>query len=108
MLFSHYPLLLFPAYAAPLVSVQFIQELASRVRQAKAVGVYALEKGMHTEQHLGSIQAQMTGAIHFKTEKQKTLLSVEGICDTQTRNWVDYRHTNKALMIGAFSLERIR
>jgi hypothetical protein len=50
----------------------------------------------------------MTGAIHFKTEKQKTLLSVEGVCDAQTRNWVDYRHTNKALMIGAFSLERIR
>jgi KaiC/GvpD/RAD55 family RecA-like ATPase len=89
-------------------SVQFIQELSSRVRQSRAVAVFALEKGMHTEQHLGSIQAQMTGAVHFKTEKQKTLLSVEGICDTQTRNWVDYRHTNKALMIGAFSLERIR
>ncbi len=89
-------------------AVQFVQELSSKVRQSHAVAAYALERGMHTDQQLGSIQTQMTGAIHFKTEKQKTLLSVEGICDAQTRNWVDYRHTNKALMIGAFSLERIR
>ena len=89
-------------------SLQFVQEMSSRVRQARSVAVYAVERGMHTDQQLGSLQAQMTGAIHFKTEKQKTLLSVEGVCDAQTRTWVDYRHTNKALMIGAFSLERIR
>ncbi|MDQ1371909.1 MAG: ATPase protein [Candidatus Thermoplasmatota archaeon] len=89
-------------------TVQFVQELSSKVRQAHSVAVYAVERGMHTDQQLGSIQAQMTGAVHFKTEKQKTLLSVEGVCDAQTRNWVDYRHTNKSLMIGAFSLERIR
>ncbi|MEW5748893.1 MAG: ATPase domain-containing protein [Candidatus Thermoplasmatota archaeon] len=89
-------------------AVQFVQELSSKVRQARSVAAYAIERGMHTDQQLGSIQAQMTGAIHFKTEKQKTLISVEGVCDAQTRNWIDYRHTNKALMIGAFSLERIR
>ena len=89
-------------------ALQFVQEMSSRVRQARSVAVYAVERGMHTDQQLGSLQAQMTGAIHFKTEKQKTLLSVEGVCDAQTRTWVDYRHTNKALMIGAFSLERIR
>jgi len=50
----------------------------------------------------------MTGAVLFKTDKQKTLLSVQGVGDAQTRDWVDYRHTNKAIMIGAFSLERIR
>lgn len=89
-------------------SLQFIQEMTSKVRRARSVAAYAVEKGMHTDQQLGLIQAQMTGAIHFKTEKQKTLLSVEGVCDAQTRDWVDYKHTNKALVIGAFSLERIR
>jgi hypothetical protein len=63
---------------------------------------------MHTEQQLESIQHQMTGALMFKTEKQKTMLCVQGVTDAQTRDWVDYRHTNKALMVGAFSLERIR
>ena len=28
--------------------------------------------------------------------------------DAQTRDWIEYKHSNKALMIGAFSLERIR
>jgi KaiC/GvpD/RAD55 family RecA-like ATPase len=87
---------------------QFVQNLAGRMKQAKAISLYAVEKGMHTEQQLESIQHHMSGAIQFKTEKQKTLLSVQGICDVQTREWIQYRHTNKAVMIGAFSLERIR
>jgi KaiC/GvpD/RAD55 family RecA-like ATPase len=86
----------------------FIQTMAAKMRQTKAVGVYALERGMHTEQQLESIQHQMTGAVLFKTETKKTMLSVHGVCDVQTRDWIDYKHTNKAVMIGAFSLERIR
>ncbi len=87
---------------------QFVQTLAGRMKQANAVSVYAVERGMHTEQQLESIQTNMSGAVQFKTDKQKTLLSVQGIGDAQTRAWVEYRHTNKAIMIGAFSLERIR
>ncbi len=90
------------------IGFQFVQSLVGRIKQARAVSAFAVERGMHTEQQLEAIQHHMTGAIQFKTEKQKTLLSVQGVCDAQTRAWVDYRHTNKALMIGAFSLERIR
>jgi KaiC/GvpD/RAD55 family RecA-like ATPase len=86
----------------------FIQTIAAKLRQTKAVGVYAVERGMHTEQQLESIQHQMTGAVLFRTEKKKNQVSVHGVCDVQTRDWIDYRHTNKAIMIGAFSLERIR
>jgi len=89
-------------------SFQFVQGLAGRIRQARGVAVYAIERGMHTEQQLESIQHQMTGAVMFKTDKQKTMLSVQGVTDAQTRDWVEYRHTNKAIMMGAFSLERIR
>jgi KaiC/GvpD/RAD55 family RecA-like ATPase len=87
---------------------KFIQKFVGMIRQANAIGVYALEKGMHTDQQLESIQHQMTGAVQFKSEKQKTLLSVQGIGEAQTRDWIEYRHTNKAIMVGAFSLERIR
>ncbi len=89
-------------------SFQFVQSFAGRVKQANAVSLFAVERGMHTEQQLESIQHHMTGAIQFKTDKQKTLMSVQGIGDVQTRDWIEYKHTNKALMIGAFSLERIR
>ena len=87
---------------------KFVRTFAGKVRQANAIGAYALERGMHTEQQLESLQHLMTGSVQFKTEKQKTLLSVQGICDAQTRDWIQYRHSNKAIMIGAFSLERIR
>jgi len=87
---------------------KFVQKFAGMIRQANAIGVYALERGMHTEQQLESIQHQMTGAVQFKSEKQKTLLSVQGIGEAQTRDWIEYRHSNKAIMVGAFSLERIR
>jgi hypothetical protein len=50
----------------------------------------------------------MTGGLLFKTDKQKTLVSVQGITDTLTRDWIEYKYSNKAIMIGAFSLERIR
>ena len=87
---------------------QFVQTIAGRTKQGGGIGVYAVERGMHTEQQLESIQHHMSGAIQFKSDKGKTLLSVQGIGDAQTREWVEYKHTNKALMVGAFSLERIR
>ncbi len=86
----------------------YVQSLVGRAKLAQAISVFAVDRGMHTEQQLESIQHLMSGAIQFKTERQKTLLSVQGITDAQTRAWVEYKHTNKALMIGAFSLERIR
>jgi len=87
---------------------QFVQTVAAKVKQAKAVSLFAIERGMHTEQQLESVQHLMTGSVQFKTDMHKTLLSVQGIGEAQTRDWVEYKHTTKALMIGAFSLERIR
>jgi len=96
------------AQTADKAAFQFVQSLAGRMKLARAVCVYALERGMHTEQQIESIQHLMTGAVQFKTDKQKTLLSIQGVSDVQTRDWIEYRHTNKALIVGAFSLERIR
>ena len=87
---------------------QFVQIIAAKVKAAKAVSLFAIERGMHTEQQLESVQHLMTGSVQFKTDKQKTLLSIQGIGEAQTRDWIEYKHTSKALMIGAFSLERIR
>jgi len=75
----------------------FVQSLVGRAKLAQAISVFALDRGMHTEQQLESIQHLMSGAIQFKTERQKTLLSVQGITDAQTRTWVEYKHTNKAI-----------
>src|SRR6266571_4851667 len=76
-------------------AMSFVQRLVNRLRQTKAVSVIALE-------HM------VDGAIHFKSDKQKMALQVVGLGEVQTHDWVPYKFTNKALMIGSFQLERIR
>ncbi len=85
-----------------------MQKLVNRLRQTKAVAAYALERGMHTDQQVESLEHFVDGAIHFKSEKQKTMLQVIGLGESQTRDWVPYKHSNKAVLIGSFQLERIR
>src|SRR2546426_459065 len=89
-------------------AMNFVQKLVNRLRQTKAVAAYALERGMHTDQQVESLEHLLDGAIQFKSDKQKTMLQVVGLGESQTRDWVPYKHTNKAIMIGSFQLERIR
>jgi len=89
-------------------AMNFFQRLVNRLRQTKVVSLMALERGMHTDQTLEALEHMVDGAIHFKSEKQKTMLQVAGLGEVQTNDWVPYKFTNKALMIGSFQLERIR
>lgn len=89
-------------------ALNFIQRVVNRLRQTKAVAAYALERGMHNDQTVEALEHMVDCAIHFKSEKQKTVLQVVGLSEVQTRDWVPYKFTNKALMIGSFQLERIR
>ena len=89
-------------------AIGFVQRFVNRLRQSKCVAAFAIERGMHTDQQIESLQQLMDGALHFKQDKSKTLMSVVGIGEVQSRDWVPYKFTNKALMIGSFQLERIR
>jgi len=89
-------------------STKFVQTMARSIRELGSVGIFALEKGMHSEHQIESLQHLMDGAFMIKVEKQKTYLSVVGVGEVQTRDWIEFKHTNAALIIGALSLERIR
>jgi KaiC/GvpD/RAD55 family RecA-like ATPase len=89
-------------------STKFIQAIARSIRDLASSAMFALERGMHTEQQIESIQHLMDGALMVKLDKQKTYLSVLGIGEAQTRDWIEFKHTSAGLIIGAFSLERIR
>src|SRR5213596_1432951 len=89
-------------------AMNFFQRLVNRLRQTKAVSAIALERGMHNDQTLEAMEHMVDGAIHFKSDKQKTQLQVVGLGEVQTHDWVPYKFTNKAIMIGSFQLERIR
>ncbi len=89
-------------------ALNFFQRLVNRLRQTKVVSLFALERGMHSDQTIEALEHMVDGALHFRQDKQKTLLQVAGLSEVQTRDWVPYKFTNKALMIGSFQLERIR
>jgi KaiC/GvpD/RAD55 family RecA-like ATPase len=86
----------------------FVQKLINRLRQAKCVAIYAVERGMHSDQQIEAVEHQADGAIHFKVDRQKNMLLVQGLGEVQTRDWVEYKFSNRGLMIGSFMLERIR
>lgn len=96
------------SHSDEMESTKFAQALARYMRELGSAGLFAIEKGMHSEQQIESLQHLMDGAIMIKTEKQKNQLSVIGIGEVQTRDWIEFRHSSKGLVIGAFSLERIR
>ncbi len=89
-------------------ALNFFQRLVNRLRQTKVVSLFALERGMHTDQTIEALEHTVDGAIHFRQEKQKTQMHVAGLSEVQTRDWVPYKFTNKAIIIGSFQLERIR
>jgi len=89
-------------------ALNFFQKLVNRLRQTKVVSLFALERGMHTDQTIEALEHTVDGAIHFRQDKQKTQMQVAGLSEVQTRDWVPYKFTNKAIMIGSFQLERIR
>jgi len=55
-----------------------------------------------------TILSRMDGAIRFKQERDKTFLSVLGLGEVETHDWVEYRATPRGLVVGSFALERIR
>ncbi len=89
-------------------ALNFFQRLVNRLRQTKVVSLFALERGMHTDQTVEALEHTVDGALHFRQDKQKTQLQVAGLAEVQTRDWIPYKFTNKAIMIGSFQLERIR
>ncbi len=89
-------------------ALNFFQRLVNRLRQTKEVSLFALERGMHTDQTIEALEHMVDGALHFRQDKQKTTMQVAGLSEVQTRDWVPYKFTNKAIMIGSFQLERIR
>ncbi len=86
----------------------FVQNVLGILRPKGSLGAYSVDRGMHSEQQVQGIVSQMDGAVQFQTERGKTQLQILGLGDVQSRQWVDYRFTQRSLQLGSFSLERIR
>ena len=96
------------AYLDSGTAFKFLQPFCGRRKRDRAVSMYAIEKGMHSEQDIQMIGSVTDGMIDFKLEQLKTFLSIKGIGDVQSRAWIDYSYSKQGLIIGSFSLDHIR
>lgn len=96
------------AHADERAGFSFVQNAVGILKPRPAVAMYSLDAGTLSEAAVKGLLGRMDGAIVFRQDRDKTFLSVRGIGDVETRDWVECRVTNRALIIGSFSLERIR
>jgi len=92
----------------PTTTYRFLQNLTGRSKKGKIVVMYLLDKGMHNEQEIQTLGHLMDGALEFKTDGTKTFLAVQGICDVQSRQWIQYQYSKRGLNIGSFTLDHIK
>jgi KaiC/GvpD/RAD55 family RecA-like ATPase len=88
--------------------LNFLQNLVGILKPRNAIALYSLESGSLPESQVETILSRMDGAIRFKQERDKTFLSVLGLGEVETHDWVEYRATPRGLVVGSFALERIR
>ncbi len=96
------------AYLDTETTFRILQPFAGRRKRDKAVTLYTLEKGMHSEQDISMLGHIMNGEIEFKVEQLKNHLRVEGLGDVQTRDWIEYSFSKSGINMGSFSLDTIR
>ncbi|MFQ6127318.1 MAG: ATPase domain-containing protein [Thermoplasmata archaeon] len=96
------------AYLDPTSIFKFLQAFAGRRKRHRAVALYMIEKGMHTDQEIQMIGSMMEGMFDFKVDQLKSFLSVKGVGDVQSRAWIKYTYSKHGVSIGSFSLDHIK
>jgi KaiC/GvpD/RAD55 family RecA-like ATPase/TolA-binding protein len=85
-----------------------LRQFVARRRKDRCIGMYSIEKGIMSEQDLQIISSIMDGVIEFSTDTKNNFLAVRGICETETRDRIQYTVGKNSLNIGSFFLGRIK
>jgi KaiC/GvpD/RAD55 family RecA-like ATPase len=96
------------AHGEERASFSFLQNVVGILKARNALTMYSLEGAALSDAQVETLLSRMDGAIVFRQDRDKTFLSVKGLGEVQTRDWVECRATNRALIVGSFALERIR
>lgn len=87
---------------------RFLENLTGRCKRDNSVALYTLTKGIRSDTELQILRHLVDGLIEFKEENSKTYLRVQGVCEVQTRSWVQYHFTEREIKFGSFFLDHIR
>ncbi len=96
------------AYLDPQALLRFIQPFTTKRKRDNAVSLYLLEKGLHSDNEIQMVGYSMDGMIEFKIEAHKTFLSVHGVTEVQSRNWIEVSASKSGITLGSFTLGHIR
>jgi KaiC/GvpD/RAD55 family RecA-like ATPase len=96
------------AYLETTATFRFLQPFIGRRKIDQAVSYYVLDRGMHSDADLETLEHMVDGSINLKIEQLKTFLSVKGIGETQSRAFIGYTFSKRSLNLGSFSLDHIR
>jgi KaiC/GvpD/RAD55 family RecA-like ATPase len=96
------------AYLDSSSTFRFLQPLIGRRKLDQSVAYYLLDRGMHSDSDLETLEHMVDGSINLKIEQLKTFLSVKGVGETQSRAWIGYTFTKRSINLGSFSLDHIR
>jgi KaiC/GvpD/RAD55 family RecA-like ATPase len=92
----------------PKSGFSFLQNFVGILKPRPATAMYGIDSGAISEGQVATIQGRMDGSIHFQSQQGRTSLAVQGLGDAVTRDWVEYRATDRSITVGSFALERIR
>ncbi len=87
---------------------RLLRPFVAKRKKDKCVAMYSLEKGMISDQDVQIISSVMDGVMEFMTDGQSNFLSIQGICETQTRDKIKYTASKRSLVIGSFTLGHIK
>jgi KaiC/GvpD/RAD55 family RecA-like ATPase len=96
------------AHGDERASFSFLQNVVGILKPRNALAMYSLEAGALSEAQVETLLSRMDGALVFRQDRDRLLLSVKGFGDVETRDWVECRVTQRALVVGSFALMRIR
>ncbi len=96
------------AYLDPQALLRFLQPFTTKRKRDNAVSLYLLEKGLHSENEIQMVGYTMDGMIEFKIEAHKIYLTVHGITEVQSRNWIEVTASKSGITLGSFTLGHIR
>jgi KaiC/GvpD/RAD55 family RecA-like ATPase len=87
---------------------KLMRPFVAKRKKDRSVGMYSVEKGIMNDQDVQIISSIMDGVMEFMTDGQSNFLSIQGICETQTRDRIKYTASKRSLAIGSFTLGHIK
>jgi hypothetical protein len=86
----------------------FLRNLIGMLRPRGVTALYSVDRGVHPEEVVESVLSAMDGGVLLRVEGGKNALSIVGLGEVETRQWVEYSIGPGGITLGSFALERIR